>query len=105
MAKVNAKNLVRIKTSSWAVFQGTFAGIIGLAVAILYSLGNTIQAADATDSVLQGLAFGLATGVISIIVLPLIYFAIGWVVGLIQAFIFNVVLGAAGGITLSLEDE
>lgn len=105
MARNNNKRVVRINTGSWAVFQGTFAGLIGLAVAIMYSAGNTIQVADATDSVLQGMAFGLATGIVAIIVLPLVYFAIGWLIGLVQGFVFNTVLGVSGGIGLQLDED
>lgn len=105
MAKVQAKRVVSIKPTSWAAFQGTFAAILGLGVAILHSIDSTAQVAEATDSVLRGLAFGLATGVVSIIVVPLVYFGIGWLVGLVQGWVFNVVLGAAGGLSFELEDE
>ena len=105
MAKSNYKKLSEIKATSLANLQGTFAAIVGLGVAILYSLGTTIDVAASTDSVIKGMAFGLTAGILSIIVLPLIYFAIGWVVGIIQGFIYNVVLGAAGGLSVKLEDE
>lgn len=105
MAKSNQKRLTAIRATSLANLQGTFASIIGLGVAILSSLETTINVADSTDSVLRGLAFGLAAGVVSIIVVPLIYFAIGWVVGLVQGWVYNVILGAAGGLVVDLEDE
>lgn len=105
MAKSSKKRLTAIKATSLANLQGTFASIIGLGVAILSSLETTINVADSTDSVLRGLAFGLAAGVVSIIVVPLIYFAIGWVVGLVQGWVYNVILGAAGGLVVDLEDE
>jgi citrate lyase alpha subunit len=105
MAKSNKKRLTAIKATSLANLQGTFASIIGLGVAILASLETTINVADSTDSVLRGLVFGLAAGVVSIIVVPLIYFAIGWVVGLVQGWVYNVILGAAGGLVVDLEDE
>lgn len=105
MAKSNQKRITQIKATTWATFQGTLAGVIGLGVAILHSIDSVARVADATDSVFRGLAFGLATGIVSIIVLPLIYFAIGWVVGIVQAWVFNFILGAAGGISFVLEDE
>ncbi len=106
MAKsVNQKRLTQIKASTWAAFQGTFAAVLGLGVAILHSIDSIARVADSTDSVLQGMAFGLATGIVSIVVLPLVYFAIGWVVGYVQAWAFNVILGAAGGISVELTDE
>ena len=51
------------------------------------------------------MAFGLTAGVISIIVLPFVYFVFGWVIGLLQAWVYNAVLGAAGGIVFDLQDE
>lgn len=105
MAKKTNKKVVGINASTLATFEGTFLGIIGLGVAILHSLRNTVDMADQTQSVLAGLAFGLATGIIAIIVLPLIYFGIGWVFGYIHGFIFNVVAETSGGLLIKLEDE
>lgn len=105
MAKVNQQRVTRVQATSWATFQGSFASIIGLGVAILHSLDSVARMAEATDSVLRGMAFGLATGIVSIIVLPMIYFALGWLLGLVQAWVFNTVLGVAGGIVLQVEDE
>lgn len=99
------KRIVGIDSGSWANFQGVFAGIIGLGVAILYSLRNSVEMAEQTDSVLTGLAFGLATGIVAIVVLPLIYFAFGWVVGYVQGFVFNVIAESAQGIVLRIEEE
>lgn len=104
MAKTDLKKLVSIKSSSWALFQGSFASVLGLGVAILYSLKGTIQVAASTDSVLTGMAFGLAAGAISIIVLPTIYFAFGWIIGLVQAWIYNTILGLSGGVVFEIKD-
>lgn len=105
MAKKSNKKVVGIKSSSLAVFEGTFLGILGLGVAIIHSLRTTVDIASETQSVLSGMAFGLATGVVSIIVLPLIYFGLGWVIGYIHGFIFNVVAETSGGLLFRLEDE
>lgn len=105
MAKTLTRRITRIHPTTLATFQGTFLALIGLGVAILYSLERTVQVADATDSVLRGMAFGLATGVISLLVLPFIYFAFGWLLGLFQAWIYNAVLGASGGVVLDLQEE
>lgn len=104
MAKTSEKQLTEIKATSLAAFQGTFAAVFGLGVAILHSLDSVAEMTAATDSVLQGLAFGLATGIVAIIVLPLVYFAIGWVLGLIQGWIFNVVLGTTGGLVVKVKE-
>ena len=105
MAKVVNQRIVGIKATSLATFEGTFLGIIGLGVAILHSLNATVDMAAQTESVLAGMAFGLATGIVSILVLPLIYFGIGWVFGLIHGFIFNIVSESSGGILVHTEEE
>ncbi len=99
------KKIVQVRATSLATFEGTFAAILGLGVAIIYSLNTTIDIAASTNSVLKGMAFGLTTGIISIIVLPFIYFAFGWLIGLIHGWIFNIVLGASGGVAFQLDDE
>lgn len=105
MAKTLTRRVTRIHPGTLATFQGTFASLVGLAVAVLFSLETTIKTAQATQSVLRGMAFGLAAGVISLIVLPFIYFAFGWVLGLVQAWVYNAVLGAAGGLVFDLTEE
>jgi hypothetical protein len=80
-------------------------GILGLGVAILYSMRTTVDIAAATDSVLSGLAFGLATGVVSILVLPLIYFGIGWIFGYLHGFVFNVIAESSGGLVFRMEED
>lgn len=104
MAKTN-KKVVGIKSSTLAMFEGTFLGIIGLGVAVLHSLRTTIDIANESQSVLSGLAFGLATGIVSIIVLPFIYFGIGWIFGYVHGFIFNVIAETSGGLMIRLEDD
>ena len=105
MAKIENKRVVRLQATSVAMFQGTFAAVIGLGVAILYSLRATVNMANSTESVIAGMTFGLATGIVSIIVVPLVYFALGWVAGLVQGWVYNTILGASGGIVLGLKDE
>ncbi len=105
MAVKSNKKVVGIKSSTLALFEGTFLGILGFGVAIMHSLNTTVDIASETQSVLSGMAFGLATGIVSIIVLPLIYFSIGWIIGYLHGFVFNVVAETSGGLLFRLEDE
>jgi len=103
MAVKTNSTVVGVKSSSLALFEGVFAGVLGLGIAILWSMQNTLAYSDATGSVLKGLAFGLATGIVSIIILPLVYFAFGWVIGYVHGFIFNVIAETSGGIMFRIE--
>lgn len=103
MAKVPVTGNIRIvglKATTIGALQGTFMFLVGLVVAVVRSIGDAVDFAENTDSVLSGLTFGLAQGIIAIIFVPLIYFIIGWIVGFIQGLILNVLLGLAGGVVL-----
>lgn len=99
------KRVISVKPSSIAMLQGVFGAVGGLAIAILFSLGATVDIAQSTDSVLAGLAFGVGAGALAIIVLPLIYFAIGWIVGFIQGVVLNFLVEASGGVELHIKDN
>ena len=105
MAKDSKTTIVGVKASSIAMFEGTLAGVIGLGVAIMYSLSRTLELAASTNSVLTGMAFGLATGIVSILILPLIYFAVGWLFGYLHGWIFNMVVATSGGIEIHTEEK
>ena len=105
MAKVEEKRVVSLRPTTVAMFQGAFGAVLGLGVAVLYSVRATVGLTNETNSILAGLAFGMSVGALSLVVLPLVYFAIGWVLGLVQGWFYNIVLGASGGIVLGVQDE
>ena len=105
MAKVEEKRVVSLRPTTVAMFQGAFGAVLGLGVAVLYSVRATVGLTNEANSVLAGLAFGMSVGALSLVVLPLVYFAIGWVLGLVQGWFYNIVLGASGGIVLGVQDE
>lgn len=84
MAKIQKITVVGVKASSIAMFEGTLSGIIGLGVAIVYSLGKTFELAASTNSVLAGMAFGLALVSLAFWCYPLVYSGIGWVLGYLR---------------------
>jgi hypothetical protein len=104
MAKKSFKKITSVKASSIATFEGTLFAAMGFVVALLRSLDTTIQIADSTDSTLLGLSFGLAAGAVALIVLPLIYFGIGWIVGYLHGWLFNAVASSNGGIEVEIEE-
>ncbi len=96
----NEVTITGVKASTVALFEGTFAAAIGLFVAIVFSLRATINLSQETNSVLAGMSLGLLTGAVGIIVLPFVYFAIGWLVGYLHGMVFNAVVNASGGIAI-----
>lgn len=105
MAKSSNQRITGVKTSSLAMYEGVFAAILGLGIAVMYSLRNSVEIANSTDSVLAGLAFGMTAGIVSILVLPLIYFAFGWVIGMLHGFVFNVISETSGGIVVRVSED
>lgn len=105
MARAVNQRITHIKASSLASFQGAFGSLLGLGVAILHSIDSVAKVAESTNSVLRGMAFGLASGVVSIIVVPLVYFAIGWIIGYLQAIVFNAVLATSGGLVVEVQED
>ncbi len=97
--------VVGIKPSSVAMLQGTLSMLFGLVAAILFSISSTVHWAQETDSVLRGLTFGIASGFIAIIAVPIVYFAVGWVLGWIQGFLLNALVSMSGGLVLKTEKE
>jgi hypothetical protein len=73
-------------------------GLIAGAIVALISI-----AVPSMGSGSNGMMFGMVGGVASIIVFPLIYGCIGFVAGLISAFVYNIVARMTGGVALTLE--
>ena len=101
----NTVTVTGVKASTIALFEATLASAIGLAVAILFGLSATVHLTQETNSILAGLTLGIGAGAAAIILVPLVYFGVGWVIGYIHGWVFNVILGASRGITLYTDKE
>jgi hypothetical protein len=94
--------LTGVRPTTVAMFEGAFGAIIGLVISIMYLVGGTVAYTNATNSLIQGLLFGLTIGAFSLIFLPMIYFVIGWVIGLVNGWVFNLILRASGGVAIDV---
>lgn len=103
MAKTTAVTIRGVKASTVAMFEGTLGGAIGIIVALMFTLRTTLELSESTSSVLAGLTFGVATGAVSLLIVPFIYFGLGWVVGYLHGWIFNTIVASSGGIGLDVE--
>ncbi|MDH3628421.1 MAG: hypothetical protein OES25_12325 [Acidobacteriota bacterium] len=75
-------------------------GLIGGAFFALFSLLGAGVAASQSDG---GAFIGMLFGVGAIIFLPLFYGVMGFVMGALTAFVYNIVAGFAGGVEMELE--
>lgn len=103
--KTSGLRIVGVKPTIVGMLQGTTFFLVGLMVAITHTVSSTVQWAESTESVLRGLALGLAGGFIAIVCVPIIYFAIGWVLGSLQGIIINAIVGISGGIVVATQKE
>lgn len=91
-----------VGAGSLAKFMGAFYGLIGLIIGAMFTLaalfGMALGASDDLEAWMAPLI-----GVGAIIIFPLFYGFMGFVMGLISAWIFNIVAGLTGGLEVDLE--
>lgn len=93
----------RIGVLSAAKISAALYAAIGLIAGVFISLASLVGAAAALGGDSAGGALGALFGVGAIVLLPLFYGAMGFIAGVISAFIYNVVAGVVGGIELDVE--
>jgi hypothetical protein len=95
----------RIGVLSLAKFMGGIYGAIGLFIGAIFSLAALAGAAiGGVQNDQPGAAIvGAFMGVGAIIVLPILYGLMGFIGGLISAFLYNLFAGIFGGIELDVD--
>jgi hypothetical protein len=95
----------RIGVLSLAKMSAAIHGAIGLVLGAFFALASLLGGAigqamgDAAAPRIVAMLFGFG----AIIFLPLLYGAMGFVMGALGAFVFNVVAKLAGGLELEIE--
>lgn len=77
--------------------MATFGLFYGLALALILKFGNAPVSAE--DQILKTLGFWL------ILVAPIIYAIIGFIIGILTAWIYNIFASWVGGIELEFEKK
>ena len=77
--------LRNIKVFSLAKFQAVLMAPVGLVAGILYSFGGAIYDVLTTGSV----NLGTALAFLALIGMPIVFATFGFIVGLIEAFLYN----------------
>ena len=92
------KKNVRIKPLSMAIFQSLLLGLIGLLLGALYSVGGFFY-----DLLIEGsLNRGTALAFLALLGMPLIGASIGFALGFVEAFLFNIFFGKKDGKIMDL---
>ena len=79
-----------------AKLQAAIMAFVGLIAGILYSFGGAIYDVLTTGSVNSGTALAF----LALIGMPILFAAFGFILGSIEAFIYNIVAGWFGGIEM-----
>lgn len=95
--RVNPVQFALVSATLYAIVVFIFA-LLWLPIASMYgavmgSMGGGMQARW----------FGAGLGIVMIVIWPIVYFAISFIIGLIGAALYNVVAGWTGGIEVTLE--
>ena len=95
--------LKRVDALSCGKVLGILYAFIGLLGGIMFTLIGVFGAAVGMAQGEAGALFGALFGVGAVIILPLLYGAMGFIGGMLSAFLYNLVASFVGGIELDLE--
>jgi hypothetical protein len=101
------QRLKKIGVFSLAKIMSLLGLLVGLVAGVVYGLFVMLLGAGAGASAERGgsqlLAFGIGGGLITMILVPLVYAAAGFLAGLVYGLIINFVLYLSGGLELRIE--
>jgi hypothetical protein len=90
------RKVTRIDVVHFARFQAVLFALVGFLSGILYSFGGAIYDLYSSGTVNSGT--GLAF--LALIGMPIIFSAFGFILGLVEAYLFNLTAKWIGGINL-----
>jgi hypothetical protein len=89
----------KIGVLSFAKFQAILMSFVGLIAGILYSFGGAIYDLLTTGTV----NWGTALAFLALLGMPILFATFGFMVGLIEAFLYNLFARRIGGVELEIE--
>ena len=95
----------RIGVLSCGKIVGTLYGLIGLLIGGIATLFSLVAGAAGAMSGVDDALFSSFFGAFAIILFPVFYGIMGFVGGLLTAFIYNLATGLVGGIEIEVEQK
>jgi hypothetical protein len=91
----------KLRVFPFAKFQAVLLALVGLLAGIFYSFGGAIYNLLSTGSLKSGTALAF----FALLGMPIIFAAFGIILGLLEAYLFNVIAKWFGGINLDFIRE
>ena len=100
--------LGKLGVLSFAKLQAVILAIAGLISGVLYSFGGAIidvlvSAKVISSSETPGVGYGTALAFLALIAMPIIFAIFGFMIGLIEALLYNLFARWSGGIEVDFE--
>ncbi|MBU7032969.1 MAG: hypothetical protein HXS53_10590 [Theionarchaea archaeon] len=97
------QEIKKVGVFSFAKIEAALGAIIGFIIGLISAvIGTTLFGFAETAGVVMPRWLGLLFGLAAIIILPILYAVIGFIAGIIIAFLYNVVARWIGGIEIEL---
>ncbi len=93
----------RIGPLSLAKISGTLYALLGLFAGAIFSMIAMVGGFGADSSERSG--FGVLIGAGAIVLFPILYGAVGFVVSLLAALLYNALAGFVGGIEIDVSER
>jgi len=106
--KKSKVRLRKIGVFSFAKFQALLMALLGLIAGILYSFGGLlidtlVSIGWITSQETPGLSYGTMLAFGALIGMPIIFAISGFIIGIIEAFLYNLFARLFGGIEIDFE--
>jgi len=104
------KKIKKIGVFSFGKFQAVLGALIGLVCGILYSFGGLIidvlvTIGWMTSAETTGLSYGTVLAFGALIGIPIIFTIVGFLLGLVEAILYNLLAKWFGGLRIDFEQK
>ncbi len=102
--------LKKLQVLSFGKLQGVLFGLLGLIAGIVYSFGGFVIDALVSigwigDSSTSGLSLGTVLAFGALIGMPIMFAVIGFITGLVEAVLYNLLARWSGGVEIDFEQQ
>lgn len=96
----------KVGVSSFGKLIGTWFAFVGLIFGFIGAVSSVVAIVSNNDlSVLQDVLYSILALFVGVILVPMLWFVIGWLQGALVSVIFNVVVSGSGGLTIEVEEK